>query len=159
MRDTTGVGGSWSVRATFGIRTPIGFEASYFGSAQSIDALGIDNDAVLVSNGLQGALRLNAVVSEEFSPFIFGGVAWARYNLTNEGRNTSAIESEDDVLEIPVGLGIGGNWMGFAYDLRGELRFATSENMVPESIAGQYDDDSDASMHRWGVNASIGYAF
>jgi hypothetical protein len=167
MRDVTGVGGSWVLRATFGTNTPVGFEASYFGSAQSIEAPGLNGDAVLVSNGLQGAMRLNAMVGEEFSPFLFGGIAWARYDLTGEDFNKSAIESEDDVLEIPVGLGIGGNWSGFAFDLRGELRFATSENMVPESVTGgdhhhkskKDKNDKYADADRWGITASIGYAF
>jgi opacity protein-like surface antigen len=158
MRDTTGTGGTWAVRATIGTKTPLGFEGSYIGSAQQIDALGIDNDALLVSNGLQGALRLNAVTGAPITPFLFGGVAWSRFDLTNTSTNTSAISGEDNLLEIPVGLGIGGSWKGFGYDLRGELRFATNENMVPELSAGR-DTGKHADMHRWGVNASIGYGF
>lgn len=158
MRDTTGVGGSWAVRAAFGTKTPIGFEASYIGSAQSIDALGLDNDAVLVSNGLQGALRINALMDSAVTPFIFGGIGWVRYDLTNVNRNTSAISGKDDVLEFPVGVGIGGSYRGFGYDLRGELRFATKEDMVPELSAGRVTDNF-ADMHRWGVNATLGYGF
>jgi hypothetical protein len=158
MRDTTGVGGSWAVRATLGTKTPIGFEGSYIGSAQAIDALGIDDDAVLVSNGLQGAMRLNAVIGAPVTPFLFGGVAWSRFDLANTATNTSDIADKDDLLEIPVGLGIGGSYRGFGYDLRGELRFATNEDMVPELSAGR-DTGDRASMHRWGVNATLGYGF
>jgi hypothetical protein len=158
MRDTTGVEGTWAVRATLGTKTPLGFEGSYIGSAQSINALGLDNDAVLVSNGLQGALRLNAVIGAPITPFIFGGVAWSRFNVTNTNQNLSAISDKDDLLEIPVGLGVGGSWRGFGYDVRGELRFATEEDLVPEISAGR-DTGSHADMHRWGVNATIGYGF
>lgn len=158
MRDTTGVGGSWAVRAAIGTKRPLGFEGSYIGSAQSIDALGIDDDTVLVSNGLQGALRLNAVINAPITPFIFGGVAWSRFDLTNTDVNTSDISDNDDLLEVPVGLGIGGSYRGFGYDLRGELRFATNEDMVPEFTAGR-DTGGHADMHRWGVNATLGYGF
>src|SRR5690606_16351422 len=42
MRDTTDDGGQWDVRVAAGLRGPIALEASYLGSAQSIDALGLD---------------------------------------------------------------------------------------------------------------------
>jgi len=158
MRDTTGVAGTWALRATLGTKTPLGFEGSYIGSAQSIDALGIESDAMLVSNGVQGALRLNAVIGAPITPFVFGGVAWSHYDLTNTSTNTSAISGSDNLLEIPVGLGVGGSWRGFGYDLRGELRFATNEDLVPELSAGR-DTGGHADMHRWGINATLGYGF
>ena len=158
MRDTTGTAGTWAVRATLGTKTPLGFEGSYIGSAQNISALGIDNDAMLVSNGVQGALRLNAVVGSPVTPFVFGGVAWSHYDLTNTATNTSAISGSDDLLEIPVGLGVGGSFRGIGYDLRGEMRFATEEDLVPQLSAGR-DVGSKADMHRWGINATLGWGF
>ena len=158
MREATGVGGTWALRATLGTKAPIGFEGSYIGSAQSISALGLDRDAMLVSNGLQGALRLNAVIGAPITPFVFGGVAWTRYDLANTSTTTAAISDQDDLIEIPVGLGIGGSWRGFGYDLRGELRFATREDMVREQNAGR-DVGGSADMHRWGLNATLGYGF
>lgn len=158
MRDTTGTAGTWAVRATLGTKTPIGFEGSYIGSAQSINALGIDRDAMLVSNGVQGALRLNAVIGSPITPFVFGGVAWSHYDLTNTATNTSAISGSDNLLEVPVGLGIGGSWRGIGYDIRGEMRFATNEDLVPELSAGR-DTGTHADMHRWGANATLGWGF
>ena len=158
MRDTTGVSGTWAVRATLGTKTPLGFEGSYIGSAQSIDALGINKDSMLVSNGLQGALRLNAAIGAPVTPFLFGGVAWSRFRLMNTGRNTSAISDKDDLVEIPVGLGVGGSYRGFGYDLRGEFRYATNADMVPELSAGRATGGY-ADMHRWGINATLGYGF
>jgi hypothetical protein len=158
MRDTTSTAGTWAVRATLGTKTPLGFEGSYIGSAQNINALGIDNDAMLVSNGVQGALRLNAVIGSPVTPFVFGGVAWSHYDLTNTSTNTSAISGSDDLLEIPVGLGVGGSFRGIGYDVRGEMRFATEEDLVPQLSAGR-DVGSKADMHRWGVNATLGWGF
>lgn len=157
MRGATDTGGSWTVRAVFGTRSPLAFEASYIGSAQSIDALGLDNDAVLLAQGIQGALRLNATTNYPVQPFLFGGAAWSHYSLTNTDINTSDVEDDDNVLEIPVGVGIATNLRGFAVDVRGEMRFATNENLVPE--VSDVVDDEFAKMHRWGVNATIGYAF
>jgi hypothetical protein len=158
MRDTTGLGGTWALRAAVGTKTPFGVEASYIGSAQSIEALGIASDAMLVSNGLQGALRLNAAVGAPVSPFLFGGAAWRRYSLANTAFNTSAISDRDDLFEIPVGLGIGGSFLGLGFDIRGELRYAFAEDMVPEFEAGRATGGN-ADMHSWGVNATLGFGW
>ena len=159
LRGTTDPGGDWDVRLTFGTRSPLAFEASYIGSAQGIDALGLDSDAILVGNGAQGALRLNTTVDLPIQPFIFAGVAWRRYDLTNTSNNLSDISDSDDVLEVPLGVGIAGKYRGLIVDARGEFRPAWNEDLVPEILddAGRVDDFG--SMHRWGVNASVGYEF
>lgn len=157
MRDTSNDGGAWGVRASIGTRSPIAFEGEYTGSAQSIDALGLDNDAVLVGNGLQGALRVN-ILDMNVQPFLFGGLAWRHYNLTNEGINTSDISDSDDVLEIPMGAGIAWKYRGFLVDARGEFRYASQEDMVPDIVTADGEVNA-AEMHRYGVTASLGYAF
>jgi hypothetical protein len=155
MRDTTNDGGNWDVRATFGTRSPIAIEGAYIGSAQAIDALGLDQDAILIGNGVQGNLRLNALPKFPVQPFAFGGVAWRRYTLTNTDTNTSALADDDDVLEFPVGVGVAYRYEGFLLDARGEIRFATNEDMVPD-LDGDLGSES---MHRYGVNANVGYEF
>ncbi len=162
MKTATDFGGNWDVRLSFGTQSPLSIEASYIGSAQSIHALGLDDDAILVGNGAQAALRLNGTFGLPVQPFIFGGAAWRRYDLTNADFNTSAVNDSDDVLEIPVGLGIAGKWSGLVLDLRGEFRAALDNDMVPNFEVDPDEDfgnDDFAAMHRWGVNASIGYEF
>jgi hypothetical protein len=154
MRDVTDDGGAWGVRVAFGTRSPIAVEAEYIGSAQSIDALGLESDAVLVGNGLQAVGRVN-ILDAQVQPFLYGGIAWRHYNLADEGFNTSDIESDDDVLELPVGVGIGFKYEGFLIDARGEYRYVTEADMVPSLN----DLGDNASMHRYGVIANIGYAF
>lgn len=156
MNDAADIGGDWDVRVTIGTRSPIAFEGSYIGSAQGIDALGLDNDAVLVGNGAQGALRLNATTDYSVQPFIYGGAAWRRYDLTNADVNLSDVADSDDVVEFPVGVGIAGMYEGFLFDLRGEFRASTSEDLLPE--AGSLDD-SGTDMHRWGAKATVGVEF
>jgi len=155
MRDTTDDGGNWDVRATFGTRSFLAVEGSYLGSAQEIDTFGLDNDAVLISNGIQADLRLNATVDIDVQPFLYAGVAWRRYDLMNADFNTSDVQDEDDVLEIPMGFGVAWRGAGFLLDARAEFRGATSEDMVPVAITD--DRDGSAAMHRWGINANLGY--
>jgi hypothetical protein len=153
LRDATDPGGQWNVRVAIGTRSPLAFEAAYIGSAQSIDALGLDNDAILVGNGVEGKVRVN-LLDEEIQPFAFAGIGWRRYSLTNEDFNTSAVSSDDDVLELPFGVGVAYKYRGFLLDARGEMRLATEEDLMPSRNSAD-----PADMHRWGVNANIGYAF
>jgi hypothetical protein len=157
-RSLTDTGGSWNVRVGIGTRSPVGFEAAYIGSAQGLDALGLDNDAVLVGNGIEGVARVN-ILDMNIQPFVFGGVAWRRYDVTNTSFNTSAVNDKDDVLEIPMGLGLAWKYRGFLLDARGEFRYTDQNDLMPSiNDDGTFGTD-DAELHRWGVNANIGYAF
>ena len=91
FRDLTNVGGSWDVRLLRARGQYLALEASYIGSAQSINALGLDNDAVLVGNGLQAALRVNFLRNYYVQPFIFGGAAWRNYSLSDTNINVSDV--------------------------------------------------------------------
>lgn len=155
MRDATQVGGDWDVRLTVGTRSPIAFEGSYVGSAQAIDALGLDSGAVLVGNGLQGALRVNATVDTAVQPFLYAGIGWRRYDLQAD-TNLSDVRGEDNVLEVPVGVGVAGKIGELILDARGEFRGVTSEDLLPE-VSGTTDNF--AAMHRWGVKGTLGFAF
>jgi hypothetical protein len=159
LRDSTNFGGDWDVRLTIGSRSPLAFEASYIGSAQTISGLGVSNNAMLIGNGAQGALRLNLTTDLAVQPFVFGGAAWRRYNLRNNSNATSDVGNKDDVMEFPVGAGIAGKFMGFVVDARGEFRYTTNADLITttsEPVIGVSNSDT---MHRWGVNANIGYEF
>lgn len=158
MRDTTSIGGGWNVRMTFGTHLPLAAEASYIGSAQSINALGLDNDAVLVGNGLQGALRLNVLSNFPVQPFLYGGAAWRHYDLTNTNFNTSDVRDSDDVFEVPVGVGIAGYISGFMADVRAEYRGAWGSDLIP-NLRNSDEGTIIGEADRWGVNASIGASF
>jgi hypothetical protein len=159
VRGATDVGGDWDVRATIGTRSPIAFEGSYIGSAQGINALGLDSDALLVGNGVQGAVRLNATLDLPVQPFAFGGIAWRHYKLTNTDQNLSDVRESDDVLEVPLGIGIAGKSRGLILDLRGEYRIAENADLIPrfDSLTGAQNDFG--SMDRWGVKGTIGVEF
>jgi len=71
-QEMTGVGGSWDARLVVGTRKYVAFEAAYLGSAQSIDALGLETDARLVGNGAEGVVRVNAMTGA-LQPYVFAG--------------------------------------------------------------------------------------
>lgn len=154
MRATTGVGGGWNVRATLGTKTFLALEGSYIGSAQNIDALGLDNDALLIGNGVQGAGRLNLLTGLPVQPFVYAGVAWRRYDITDSNINTSNIDGEDDVIEFPGGIGVSGYLYGMMADVRGEYRIATDEDLAPSR-----SNTGDATLDRWAVTGSLGFAY
>ena len=129
-RDMTGTAGQWDARLAFGTRQAIGFEAAYIGTAGSIDAIGLDTDAMLVSNGAEGLLRVNFVPGV-VQPYAFGGVAWRRYDLTNTDTNTSDVIGQDDVLEVPLGVGLGFRTGSLILDARAAYRIATDEDLIP----------------------------
>jgi len=157
--DFMDVGGSWTARLVFGTRMPIALEAAYVGTANNISALGLDDDAFLLSNGAEANLRWN-ILSTLFrtsidpgfghiDPYVFGGIAYKRYSLTNDDFNTSSVNESDNVGEVPFGGGLA--WMigGFAIDARGEYRVAFSDDLLGENN----------ELNNWNVSGRIGWEF
>jgi hypothetical protein len=152
------VGGSWDVRAHFGTRSVLSVEAAYIGSAQGVDSFGVDNDAVLVGNGAEAALRVNVLPDMTVQPYLFIGAAWRRYDLTETDLDTnlSPINGEDDVFETPLGVGVSFYIDDVVINARGEFR-ATYDNDLLDDVPGDTSDDDD--LHRWGASANVGYEF
>jgi len=155
MRDTADTAGVWNVRAAFGTRFPVALEAAYLGSAQNIDAIGLDSSAVLLGTALEADARVNIIPDGAVQPYAFVGAAWRRYNLTNADVNTSSVEDQDDILEIPMGAGVAYRYQNFLGDVRGEFRATTQEDLLPESGTS----DEFVPMHTWGASLRLGYEF
>lgn len=117
MRSFADVGGSWEVRLLLGTRERVAVEVAYHGSAQEIDTLGLDASAVLLSNGAGGAVRYNLLMGRS-QPYVLAGAAWRRYEITNARVNTSSLNEEDDVLEVPVGVGFSHRYRSLIIDGR-----------------------------------------
>lgn len=152
----TDVGGTWDARLILGTRSMVALEAAYIGSASNIEALGLDNDALLMSNGVEGLVRVN-VGTFAVQPFVFGGAAWQRYSLVNEDFNTSSIENEDNVLAVPVGGGVSAYIPGtrILVDGRFTYRAIFDENMFDLVRASANGGDLD----NWNVSARVGFEF
>jgi hypothetical protein len=167
MRSTTTTGGLWDARAVIGTRTPIAFEGAYVGTAQGIDSrFGNDVSATLIGTGFEGALRLNLIPFENVTPFAFAGLGWKRYDVRGADFTTAdtGINDEDNLLEIPLGGGIGYRYAGMAFDARFTYRAAAGEDLVitddspPSETTG--DPDSGAlGLDTWGVSANLGWEF
>lgn len=165
--DTLTPGGYWDVRGIFGTRSFVGVEAAYHGSAQDVQAIGLQDDAFLISNGVEGAVRLNAPITQAMlpavdlqaplliEPFAFAGLGWQRYSLFNEGDNTSNVENQDDILTVPVGAGLAFAIAGLHLDARVTYRQA----FFSELLGGTTSSFADNSLNSWSVGAGLGFEF
>jgi outer membrane protein OmpA-like peptidoglycan-associated protein len=161
-RDLAGVGGAWEARLTVGTRSPLAFEAAYVGSAQDVDALGLDNSAVLLGSTVEGDLRLNFTTTTFVQPYIFGGIGYTHFDIINENFNTSSVNDSESMGSIPVGAGLGFQWRGLLFDMRGTLRPAFNDDLVAEP--GIEDDplnenDTQTDLDTWTAAARVGWEF
>lgn len=155
MREFVDLAGSWEARLTLGTRQRIAVEVSYLGSVQTIDSLGLDQDAVLLSSGAGGALRLN-LLTDRFQPYVLGGAAWRRYDVVNSDFNTSSVNGQDDVLETPFGIGVSYRYEPLIIDARGVYRRVFYDDLIqPEVAAGQ----EEPGLHTWTANLMAGFEF
>src|SRR5450432_1239232 len=153
VKAMTGGGGSWDARVAAGTRRFIGFEAAYVGAAHSIETLGLATNTNLVSNGVEGALRVNVPLIQGMSlvePFGFIGLGWQHYSLTNASSNTSALTASDDVMSMPYGGGLEVAMGAVLLDARFTYR-QTYMNDLLRATGGK--------LNTWGVGGNLGVAF
>lgn len=151
--DFTDVGGSWQARLLVGTRTMWGVEVAYTGAAHSVDALGLDNDAILVSTGLEALGRFN-FLTQEWQPYLVAGLGWRRYDVTNADFNTSAVSDSDNLLEIPLGGGLAYRSGGLVIDLRLMFRAAADEDLIQ---AAPFEDEP--SLDTFEGSLRVGWEF
>ena len=157
-------GGSWTARLVFGTRMPLAIEAAYIGTANNISALGLDDSAFLLSNGVEGTVRWNIISTllggsidpgfGHIDPYVFGGVAYRRYSLMNEDFNTSSVNDNDNVGEVPFGGGLAWMMGGFALDVRGEYRVAFSDHDLFGDVGREGHE-----LNTWNASARLGWEF
>jgi hypothetical protein len=131
---------------------------AYVGSARKIEALGLNSDAFLLGNGVEGVARLNVPLTMEaflLEPYTFGGVGWQRYNLMTDSANTSSIDDVDDLVSVPLGLGLAFGFSGVTLDARATYRHAFGSDLFG-SKTSSFDD---TSMNSWGAGGSLGFEF
>jgi len=167
-RRDTSTGGSWNVRATFGTHYWLAAEVSYIGSAQSIDRrfeneFFLGDHPILFGNGIQGAARVNILPHYAVQPFLYIGAAWRHYDISSDNNtiNTTNFDESDDVVEMPMGVGLAGYVGGLIADVRGEYRGGWGANdLIINGINGQNDNNTLlGEADRWGVTGSVGMEF
>jgi outer membrane protein OmpA-like peptidoglycan-associated protein len=153
--DFVELGTTWNARVALLNRSLIGFEAAYVGSVQSVDALGLDTNAQLLGNGVEGDVRLNLLRAMPVRPYLFAGLGWTHYDIGNSDVETSLVDGEDDVLHVPAGLGVDFRlYRGLTLDLRGTMRAAFDDNMFDRASA-----EEEAGMENWAASADLGFEF
>jgi hypothetical protein len=155
-RALTNGGGSWDARIIAGTHSFVGFEAAYVGTAANIVSLGSTNNT-LVSNGLEGALRLNVPIRlgmfSMIEPYGFGGVGWSVYHVTNNRPAvTDFSTNSDDVMTVPVGGGIAYTYKAFTVDARGSWVPTFYNNLLLTTSGNN-------NLDHWGVGGHVGVAF
>ena len=153
MRGMTSTGGNWTARVLAGTRQFVGVEAGYVGSLRSIDALGLQSNARLLSNGLEGAARLNVPVvmrrTQLLEPFGFIGLGWSRYQLQNTTTVTADLERNDDVMTLPVGGGLEYAIGRFMADARFTYRATYYNDLMRNG----------GNLNSWGFGGQVGFSF
>jgi hypothetical protein len=154
-RDRFGTGGYWDVRAVLGQRSYLGAELAYVGSARGATAPGLADDAALIANGAEAAVRANlplAVGQLQLAPFVFGGVGWSYYQMVNQGSNAS-IKDHVNALTVPFGTGISASYAGVVLDARFTYRPVFDDKLVPLSTG----DRDHADLQNWAAGLTLGF--
>jgi hypothetical protein len=162
MRDTTSnVGGMWDLRVTIGSHLPLALDISYLGSATNINGLPTGNKGTLIGTTVEGAARFNVLPHFAFTPYVFGGIGWQRYDVTQTTVSLSdgGMNAHDNLLEFPLGAGFAYRAGGFVADLRGTFRIATDQNLVLTTPTLTPTSSDFAPMHTWEASAALGYEF
>ncbi len=165
MRGTTSnLGGLWDLHVTFGTHLPLALDLAYVGSATHIGGLPTGNTATLIGSAAEGTLRWNVLPNFAWTPYIFGGVGYQRYDVTggSVSLSDSGMNSGDNLLSVPAGLGFvwrGNN--GLVADVHGTYRFTWFQDLVLANGAPITGTSSSnfVKMNNWGASASIGYEF
>jgi hypothetical protein len=156
LQDRAGMQGAYEARLGIGASSLIGLEAAYVGTAGSIDTLGLDDDAMLISNGVEALARVNFGTGD-VQPFVVGGGSWMRYNVVNDSFNTSDVRDEDDVIAVPVGAGVAAYLGDSNLVLDGRFIYrATFDDELVRPTPGNSDG---SDMNNWVATLRLGYAF
>jgi hypothetical protein len=152
FNDFVDPGGGWGARVLVGTETWLGFEASYMGTVNDMDVLGLTDDAYLLGNGAAAALRLNLLPpSYDFRPYLSAGAAWMHYSVENADNGTSPLRDSGDVFSVPLAGGFFYDYDRLFVDLRVQLAPAVDDDLVRE------DFSDDTNMSTWRAVGNIGF--
>jgi len=164
MRSTTSdVGGLWGARVAIGSHLPLALELGYTGSATNINGLPTGNKGTLIGSTAEGAVRWNVLPHYSLTPYLFAGVGWQRYDVTQTSvsLSDSGMNDHDNLLVFPMGTGIAYRMGGFVADVRGTFRAATEQDLVlkNQTVLPTTNSNDFAPMHTWEASAALGYEF
>jgi hypothetical protein len=152
VKGMTSAGGAWSARVVAGTRQFVGVEGAYVGAARSIDALGLSSDASLISNGVEGNVRVNIPIVRRVAliePFGFVGLGWSRYHVGNTQTRTSDVATNDDIMAVPMGAGLEYAYKAFIADARFTYRQTYYNDLLRTG----------GNLNSWGVGGQVGFSY
>jgi len=161
MRSVTNGGATWDARIVGGTHSIIGFEAAYVGSARQVAGLGaVTSNPAIVSNGVEGNLRLNAPIrsgSSLFEPYVYGGVGYQNVSISNYSSNSAALsstfQSSDDVMTIPAGGGFAYAYKAFIADVRGGWTATFRNDLLTNDL------NQSGRLNHWNFGGQAGFMF
>jgi opacity protein-like surface antigen len=163
MRTTTSdIGGLWDLRVALGSHLPLALEVGYMGSATNINGLPTGNKGRLIGTTVEAALRYNILPHMPFTPYVFAGMGWQRYDVTNTSVSLadSGVRDHDNLMVFPMGVGLAYRLSGFVADVRGTFRYTTDNDLVLSDPTLTQPAPTDfAPMHSWEASAAVGYEF
>jgi hypothetical protein len=151
LREAVSSGPAWNVRGSIGNPEEVSVEVFYAGSRQPMK-MGADT---LVGNGVLGQVRINLFPAAFLERFFYFGAGWSRFSV--KGRTAdSMFPAHDDVLEMPIGVGLAYRTGAFVADLRAGFTVVTGQDLIanPDALGSEHS----YSMHRFGISAQIGYS-
>nr|HEX4318425.1 outer membrane beta-barrel protein [Kofleriaceae bacterium] len=151
------VGGVWDVHASIGTHIPIGLEVGYSGNAANIQSLAGTPNGTLVGTAMEAALRYTIFPHSNWTPFVFAGMGWQRYDVTSQrlAASDTGLKTSDDVADFPMGGGLSFRDVGgFTFDLRGTYRATTGSTLLLDQRTNQF-----AGLQSWEASAALGYEF
>ncbi len=156
----TEAGGYWDARVGVGTRSILGGEIAYTGSARDIQALGVGEEAFLLSNGIEGVARLNVPITPGegkvlIEPYTFGGIGWNRYNVVSDASLSADFTNEDDIMTVPLGLGMAFGVNGVTLDTRATYRQAIGSDL----LGSETSSFGESSLNSWAAGAALGFEF
>jgi hypothetical protein len=152
VRDRTDLGGGWDGTLVFGTRSIFALEASYIGTINDLNSIGLSSNAKLFGTGVSGVGRLN-FTRAALQPYLLGGAGWKHYAISGERFNVSGIRNDDNVVEIPMGGGLAFHAKGLMLDARGTYNYAINSSLFDNTIG----TGSNGALHNWGARVSLGF--
>jgi hypothetical protein len=161
MRSVTNGGATWDARIVGGTHSIIGFEAAYVGSARQVAGLGaVTSNPAIVSNGVEGNLRLNAPIrsgASLFEPYVYGGVGYQNVSISNYSSNSAALsstfQSGDDVMTVPAGGGFAYAYKAFIADVRGGWTATFRNDLLTNDL------NQSGRLNHWNFGGQAGFMF
>lgn len=146
-------GGVWDARLGVGADAVFGAELAYVGSAQSLDGLRQEDEAVLFGNGAELTVRADVPIAI-VRPYIMAGIGWMHYQVAFEDTALASLDHDEDAWVMPVAAGVRYRTGPVLLDVR-----ATVRSTVIGELAAPNTDAPSMALDSWTMTGRAGWVF